>query len=183
MGCGCGKKKGPGIIRGGYKEDSEASGEPEEWGPSLWFVLHLYANRIGIIPELIEDYRLIMDMLINWLPNILPCNTCQEHCKQYLGSHPIDYWKTITNMNDLKNEIQVWLMNFHNDVRLRKSQPILISSIGQLQDEYNDKTLEECKIKIITDNVLFGIRTGKVKMDNWKRWLKQFNKLKIMLNL
>lgn len=182
-GCGCGKKKGPGIALGGFKEDSLASGEPEDWGPQLWFILHYFSIKIGKIPELIGDYRQGMKMIIDWLPTIIPCTTCQEHCKLYLSANSTEYWATISDMDTLKAAIQTWLIDFHNAVRTRKGQPIIITTLADLATEYDDKTLEECRIKTVADNVLFGIRTGKVKMDQWKRWLKQFNTLKIMLSL
>lgn len=180
-GCGCGKKKGPGII--GFKEDSQASGAPEDWGPSLWFILHLLAFRIGSIPELLNDYRLGMEMLITWLSTILPCETCQGHCREYLSDNPIGYWADIVDIAELKLHIQVWLMNFHNAVRARKGQVIMIHSVDELNAEYSGKVLEDCRMKVIADNVLFGVKTGKVKMANWKRWQIQFNKMKVMLGL
>jgi len=182
MPCGCGKKRGgPGIAN--FREPSEATGLPEDWGPSLWFILHLLAHRIGSIPELLNDYRLGMDMLINWLPFILPCEYCQEHCRTYLSENSISYWANITDINELKLHIQIWLMNFHNTVRSRKNQEIIINTIDDLNAEYTGKILEDCQIKVITDNILFGVKTGKVKMVNWKRWQIQFNKMKVMLGL
>jgi hypothetical protein len=124
-----------------------------------------------------------MDMLINWLPTILPCETCQEHSRTYLSENPIGYWADITDINELKLHIQIWLMNFHNTVRQRKGQPITINTIEELNAEYTGKILEDCQIKTVTDNVHYGIKTGKVKLINWKRWQIQFNKMKIMLGL
>jgi len=173
MGCGCGGKKGARIILDGTVGD----GNPTTWGPVLWSVLHIFAERMGT-PSIDTDQARELTQLINLLPAIIPCKECQAHSRVYIATHP---FQCITLTGEALNTyVRTWLLTFHNAVRSSKGQPIDITTLEQLAALYGPETIQSCQIQTIIANVSYGIRTGIVKQDNWKRWHIHFNRLKVL---
>jgi len=96
------------------------------WGPVLWKFLH------GICYN-IENKNVNLDReiyeLLSMLPLIIPCPVCQNHAKTHILEYPIP--------RDIR-EINIWLFTFHNRVRERKSQKIIISNMESYYKFYSD---------------------------------------------
>ena len=174
MGCGCAKRRGPITLVGA----DAADGNPDTWGPPLWTILHILAERIGL-SAMDADQNRDMSVLVNLLPASLPCSTCQGHMRQYIAMHPF----ILTGLlgADLRTYCQTWLLNFHNTVRTSKGQPIEITTLEELADLYGTEKIQDCQIQSVTSNVIYGIRMGLSKMDTWKRWNGIFQRLKVMV--
>jgi Erv1 / Alr family len=177
MGCGCGGKRGPVTLLDG----SVADGNPVVWGPVMWAVLHIFAERIGKsgVPSVDTDQARDFTFLINLLPAIIPCRECQAHSRTYLATHPFQIQSLLGNA--LSIHVRTWFLTFHNTVRESKGQSIDITTLEQLATLYSAEKIQTCQIQTIISNVAYGIRTGIVKQDNWKRWYVYFNRLKVLL--
>ena len=174
MGCGCGKRKGPVTLVGA----DAADGNPDTWGPPLWTILHIIAERIGI-SGMDADQSRDIGVLVNLLPAILPCSTCQGHMRQYIAMNPF----VVTGLvgADLRTYCRTWLLKFHNAVRTSKSQIVDILTLEQLGTLYGTEKIQACQIQTVSSNVIYGIRMGLSKMDAWKRWNGIFQRLKVMV--
>jgi hypothetical protein len=120
-----------------------------------------------------------INVLINLLPAILPCSTCQGHMRQYIAMNPF----VVTGLigADLRTYCRTWLLNFHNAVRTSKGQPIEITTLEQLAGLYGTEKIQDCQIQALSAHVIYGIRMGLSKMDTWKRWNGIFQRLKVMV--
>jgi hypothetical protein len=115
MGCGC-KKKGSEV------NFSEIPGVPqnEVWGPALWTILHVFAERLGAqtAPILADQEAQEIDYFVHLLPRALPCPVCQGHMLEYVRDHPFK-WNTLRGVA-LKNTVREWLWNFHEAVNAQR---------------------------------------------------------------
>jgi hypothetical protein len=177
MPCAC-KKKGNLLVLLG--EAGSADGDPEAWGPPLWSILHTLGHRIGQ-GAADSDQARAMEVLIHQLPSILPCTDCASHMRQYLVTYPFNCGKLIGSV--LTKYVREWLLTFHNSVRIRKFQPLEITTQEQLESLYGAETLQTCQITTLMANVTYGIRTGIIKADAWKRWVIHFNRLRVLTGL
>jgi len=176
MGCGCRGKKGPVTLLDG----SIADGNPDTWGPVMWAVLHIFGERIGKsgVASIDTDQARDLTFIINLLPAIIPCKECQSHSRVYLATNPFQCLALLGT--DLSTYVRTWLLTFHNTVRANKGQTVDITILEQLAELYGAEKLQTCQIQTIISHVAYGIRTGIVKQDNWKRWYVYFNRLKIL---
>ena len=76
--------------------------DPSYWGPAGWRFLKSRAE--AYVPEAKESYR----MLLESLPNTLPCESCRAHTKMYMNANPVDY-----------DNLGTWLAAFQEVVRAR----------------------------------------------------------------
>ena len=181
MSCASCARKRKGTPAAFFAEALAASGNPEHWGPALWSILHILANRCGRSGNLsldLDEAR-AFEFIIGNLPLILPCEECSSHARIYIAGNPLRCSER--KGGELAACIQTWLLNFHNAVRLRKHQAIEINTLEGLQAHYAGDAVDEGDMKVLTANVVFGVRTMLVKADNWKRWYTQFQKLRLVL--
>lgn len=177
MGCGCRGKRGPVTLLDG----SVADGNPDTWGPVVWAVLHIFAERIGTsgTASIDTDQARDFTFIINLLPAIIPCKECQSHSRVYIATNPFQIQNLLGNA--LSTYVRTWLLTFHNTVRTNKGQTIEVTTLEQLATLYGSEKIQSCQIQTIISHVAYGIRNGFVKQDNWKRWYVHFNRLKVLL--
>jgi hypothetical protein len=163
-----------------FADSIGASGNPNEWGPVLWNTLHVLAERCGNIhPSVDVEQARCFDYIINALPFILPCAECSEHARTYIASRP--FHSVGKTGRDLSGYVRMWLLEFHNTVRLRQGKPIEIKTLEDLAAHYAGDSFSDQDVKVIVNNVAFGIRMGLIKTDQWKRWTAQFSKLRLLV--
>ena len=178
MPCGCaGKRKGAATL---LAEARDADGRPEAWGPALWALLHLLAERIGTsgAPFLDTDQARDMEVVVTLLPLLIPCSECQAHCRSYFTANP---FTPLSVTSGLSAYIRTYLLKVHNAVRKSKGQEIEVTDLEGLTALYKDQTIQSCQIEAFGANVLYGIRNGLVKMDTWKRWISVYKRLKVLV--
>lgn len=180
MGCGC-KKKG---IASSYLigRDTNITGDPTEWGPILWKYLHCIAEKIGCTENTVidTDQASCVEFMITYLPNILPCTECQIHAKQYLVQNPLPHLKGLYG-RALKSTIRQWLLTFHNAVRTRAGQPIMILTEEQCSELYKNSFIARCEYNQLVDNVAYATRQTWVKIDLWKKWYMHSERLRVLI--
>jgi hypothetical protein len=163
-----------------FADSLAVSGNPNEWGPVFWNVLHILAERCGKgHPSVDADQARCFDFLITALPLVLPCAECSEHARTYIASRPFRCTGKVGV--ELSIYVRTWLLEFHNTVRLRQGKTIEIKTLEELAAHYEGDTITDEEIKLIVNNVTYGIRMSLVKMDNWKRWTTQFSKLRLFV--
>lgn len=178
MSCGCGKRR----------TDSELMIKPidstnvADWGPCMWYALHCMAEKVGrtTAKPIYQDQAFIFNWLIEFLPAILPCKVCQEHATDYIRLNPLRLWDSMRG-DEIRYMIQLWLINFHNTVRERNGLPIIINDPDACAQLYAGCTINPNFINDMSRYVTYAIQQGWVRMDIWKRWIVQFNKLKLII--
>ncbi len=180
MGCGCGKKR-EGSVQFIGKEGF-TSANPDEWGPILWKYLHCLAEKIGTTgnPIIDTDQATYLEYLINNLSSIIPCIECQKHINTYTLHTPLPTLKGLYG-ETLRTTARNWLLQFHNAVRIRKQQPIMISNLDQLTTQYSACTVQQCEITLFTQSVAYAVRQGWVKIDQWRKWYNFSERLKMLV--
>jgi hypothetical protein len=107
-----------------------------EWGPALWRILHTFVERIGkrgtvdVAPgdhiRHHQEYEIWMAFL-GIMGDVLPCNTCQAHFKEYTAGNPYAVPFTSGSGEGRRLAVRNWLWTFHNSVRTRKGQDCILS--------------------------------------------------------
>lgn len=159
----------------------DADGNPDTWGPSLWAILHRLAERVGRgDPSSNRDHAWHIEFLVHHLATVLPCETCQAHCRAYLKTHPFSCGDRVNE--DLSLYVRTWFFDFHNAVRASKSQPIEVAGVESLAAMYSS-SIQECDMNAFVAHVAYGVRIRIVKTDNWKRWITILKRFRLMLSL
>jgi hypothetical protein len=177
MGCGCGKSKehARAIVAGSVIDSIDV----DEWGPAYWHILHCLAHRIGGLDDPVNctDQARALEYLIAHLGYVIPCNECQSHALEYFRSNRL----TLVGLQGafLRNTAELWLLNFHNSVRLRNNQPIMVSTIAELAPIYDNCTIIMCTEDTLARSAKYAIDHGIVKAPAWKRWTTEYRKLKL----
>jgi hypothetical protein len=156
--------------------------DPQEWGPTLWLYLHCLASKIGTTGNSIidTDQANYMEYIITNLPNIIPCLECQSHATTYIKTHPLPTLKGLYK-DTLRTTTQEWLLKFHNTVRQRKGQPIIINTIEELNRTYNNCVVKQCEFTQLTQSVAYAVRQGWVKIDAWRKWYNFSERLRMLI--
>lgn len=89
--------------------------DPQIWGPSFWYVLHIITFGYPDEPSYI-DQRGYHDFFVN-LQYVIPCHKCRKHYTNHLQEHPIGPY-----LNTKYNLIK-WLVSLHNMVNRELQKP------------------------------------------------------------
>lgn len=99
---------------------SKTISKPRVWGPTTWMLFHTLAEKIK--EEYFSAYKnVILRFIIN-ICSCLPCPTCREDATQFLKKVNFNFIKT-------KNDLKIFLYNFHNRINKKTFKPIKGSSI------------------------------------------------------
>ena len=180
MPCNCGRKRQSGSVPDELAAPLLVQ-EPAEWGPTLWNYLHILTERLGTSgsPIVDTDQANYMESILQHLPHILPCNECQQHATQYLLDHPVPNLKGLYR-DSLRTSVRDWLFAFHQDVRQRKEQPILVTSPEECIAIYRDRTLPKADYNRFIQTVTAAIRQGWIRLDHWRKWYSHSEKMRIL---
>lgn len=180
MSCGCGKKN-TGTVHFMGQGNSEIP-DPIEWGPIVWKYLHCLNEKVGFSGNTIvdADQANYMEVLLSTLHLIIPCPECQAHAAQYISGNAIPSLRNLRG-EELRNTIRNWLFSFHNQVRIIKGQPILVSTPEACRDLYNGCFLPKCEYNHFVQNVAYAVRQNWVKIDNWRKWYSTSEKIRILI--
>ena len=178
MGCGCGRKNGPPLqMMGPDKQPLYL----DEWGPILWKYLHCLAEKMGTSGNSIvdTDQANYMETLLSMLPQVIPCTECQGHAAGYVTQHPVPSLKGLYG-EQLRNTVRAWLYTFHNAVRERKQQPILLNTVEECSATYQNCFLAKCDYSSFIQSVAAAVRQGWVRIEHWRKWYSNSERLRII---
>lgn len=178
MPCNCGRKRSSGseeIVSPLLVQ------EPTEWGPTLWSYLHALAERLGTSGSSIvdTDQATYMELLLQYLPRILPCNECQQHAATYIANHPPPALKGLYR-DALRLTARQWLFDFHQAVRQEKGQPTILGDSSECADLYQNRLIAKADYNRFVQTVTAAIRQGWIRMDEWRKWFSHSEKLRIL---
>lgn len=96
----------------------------KEWGPSLWTILHIMAEKLGKQPVelLASDEAREIVFILRLTEHIMPCEKCRKHYKEYLKKNPIDDFKDRRG-EFLRQAVRLWIWKLHNTVNESNAQP------------------------------------------------------------
>jgi len=179
MPCGCGKKR-TGTIHFMGQQNSDVP-EPEEWGPIVWKYLHCLTEKIGTTGNKIvdTDQANYMETLLTTLHLVIPCPECQAHAASYISSNPIPSLKGLYN-EQLRTTVRNWLFTFHNHIRTTKGRPIMLNSADECAGLYAGCFIPKCEYTLFVQNVAYAVRQGWVRVDNWRRWYSNSERMRII---
>jgi hypothetical protein len=100
--------------------------KPMKWGQPTWFLFHTLAEKVK--DEYFADIRVELLNIIYTICCNLPCPDCAKHATEYMNS--INF-----NTIQTKQDLQLMLFNFHNEVNRRKKFPEF--SIEKLNATYS----------------------------------------------
>lgn len=96
------------------------------WGPKLWEVMHTFSFSYPSSPSNIE--KTAAHNFYTSLGVLIPCKNCSQHCLQYVKHYP-------PKINS-RDELVMWVFDFHNEVNKRLNKRIY--TFEELQEKYND---------------------------------------------
>ena len=174
MPCSCSKKGGAAPLMG------KDSSEPEIWGPILWKYLHCIAENIGYSGNIMDtDQANYVYTIITSLHLIIPCQDCQSHTLSYITSNPFPILKDLHGVT-LRSTVSKWLFQFHNSVRNMKGQPIMLHTPEECA-QYTGNGISKSDYAIFVQSVTFAVRKGWVRIDNWRKWYSNSERLRIIV--
>lgn len=153
----------------------------EQWGPLVWKYLHIAAEKIGYgsNPILDADSANSIQLIITGLPDILPCTDCQNHARSYIQEH-----KFITkdlNGTRLRTYVREYLFTFHNTVRRRKGQPILVETPEACSALYASTVISNTDDKHFADYFRYALLYRIINSTKYMRWWDIFRRLRLSL--
>lgn len=82
-----------------------------KWGEPTWYLFHTMAEKVK--PEYFEEFKSELFDIIKTICNTLPCPNCAKHATDYMNKIYIHSVRT-------KEDLQLMLWRFHNEVNTRK---------------------------------------------------------------
>ena len=179
MPCACGKRKN-GTTDAAIEREANQLLLPTQWGPIMWKLLHIIAEKIGQSGNMITDMDQAnyVKALITSLPSILPCQECQSHAETYLATNP---FPVLTNMNGLamSNIVRIWLFTFHNHVRTMNEQEPLATP-EECHTLYAYQILSHADYTTLMECMIAATRQQWVRLDQWKKWYSVMERLRLL---
>jgi hypothetical protein len=147
-----------------------------EWGPPLWNILHICAEKSGKQ----SSHMLHIDEIRAWIQvlqlveAILPCALCQKHYKEWIAKYPIKKFLDIHTPQIFHEVICKWLWKLHDTVNTQRG----IEGPGQNEAMllYKDKGSHELQqdleklLEILQRAILLRLVDG-AYVREWKRRL------------
>lgn len=185
MSCGCGKKKriigafGQAIKDSDYEYVTSLS--PTDWGPLLWKLLHIMGEHVGksSTPTLDRDEAIMIDFIIQGLPSVLPCPECAQHAREYVRLHPSTKVKNLVGAA-LTDWTRNYFFDFHNSVLTQQNRQLVYTEPAQIIPVYSSVIFQKCDTEQLIEYFAFGVHSGIIKGDIYKRWVAQLNRLRLI---
>lgn len=117
------------------------------WGPALWKLLHLFAERIGTIPSHPSEKQLWIGLLNN-LRYTLPCVLCRTHYSNYISTY------AFPNMD--RESVRRWLYELHSWVNEQLGKPNI--SYDDLESIYNQPISLSQELDLLSAQGVLAVR-------------------------
>jgi hypothetical protein len=153
------------------------------WGPALWFILHVAAEKVGRNPiaALQVDEVRELEMLVRSFPFTLPCPNCQRHSYEYMQAHPITWGKL--KGPDATPVIRQWFFDFHNHVNGAKTEPTAAFAIEDVESKYAHVTSVSDESITVLLEIHKAINHNWVKHDAAQRFKRHLGILRGFLGI
>jgi hypothetical protein len=143
--------------------------ESDHWGPPLWSILHILAERGGRAVATLyqEDEKRQWISLIQLLPKMIPCPMCRQHCEEWLIFRPITDLKNIAYTN-YYSWLTTWVYDFHESVNNRTGKPSFDKSL--LAATYGPLSIKGT-LQVLKPHIETAIRLTGLTILPWNKWL------------
>jgi hypothetical protein len=148
----------------------------EDWGPTLWAILHGFAEHSGGK----EDERQLWIVLLEGLPKIVPCPECAKHITVWLRTHPVNIILRKLPITELYSWVTGYLFELHEDVNRRLGKPSFPKSA--LKETYSSLDLQ-VKLESLKRYLEKLISISGTGMLSWKTWEGNVLRLLTLYNL
>ena len=140
----------------------------DNWGPSLWQILHGLAEKGGksLNPSFRDEEKRQWILLIELLPKIIPCPMCREHAQEWILKHPIKPIKDV-GQDELYDWLRDWVYTFHESVNLRTNKPSFNKAL--LQQTYGNININHV-FRSMKPFIEKAIRLSGVTLLPWQKW-------------
>ena len=140
----------------------------DNWGPSLWQIMHALAERGGkvITPSFREDEKRQWILFIEIMPKMIPCPNCREHAQEWILKNPITAIKEI-GTSEMHDWLTTWVYNFHEDVNRRTGKPSFDKAL--LQQTYGHINIVSV-FKAMKPFIENAIRLSGITLIPWQKW-------------
>jgi len=146
-----------------------------DWGPILWKMLHGLADKYATTNMYTDEVNL-WKKLFPLTGDIIPCDICRAHYKEYIATHPVVSFFTMTKL-DAAIAIQTWLWNLHNEINVENSKPIF--PFQDLHVTYGNINLTDMFQQL--DAVMKrALEANGVSFLKWKAWIVVYKTLTSM---
>jgi hypothetical protein len=174
--CSC-QKGNQELTRQVQVTQQRAAISNDQWGPILWKFLHIAAEKSYSPKDFIDDVIVgnLWNSIIQKLPNVLPCPDCQSHARRYLDDHPFN--ATDKRGKDLQTYVREYLFAFHTDVRSRKGQPVLVSTIEDCQQLYESQEYTQFNTDTLMTYFRIATKYQVVQTMTFNRWKMNYDRL------
>ena len=172
--CECGK----GFVMAPYLTELTV----EQWGPTVWKLLHIIATRVGKGDAMIDaDAANGLYFTINRLYEVLPCQECQRHARTYIAEHKFNP-RGLEGVA-LRSYVEQWLLDFHNAVRARKSQPIIVGNVEEYEALWSAQRFLPCDDEALTLYFNYGKMFKIIDLVKFTSWFNQLKRLRLLLGV
>ena len=146
-----------------------------EWGPTLWNILHTMAERSGRIGNtyLQADERRAWPLFVKTLAGVIPCPYCRDHFSDYIKLHP---FVLPDGYYDFHEYIRLWFYDLHEDVNKRLEKASF--PFSQLATTYTNGGSVKPWCHDLEKVVMRAIKMGGVSLFAWNAWLKEVKMLR-----
>jgi hypothetical protein len=153
----------------------------DNWGPSLWTILHALAERGGkvVIPSFRDDEKRQWILLIEILPKVIPCENCRNHAQQWILRNPIKAIKEVSH-DEMYDWITSWVYEFHEDVNRRTGKSSFDKAL--LQQTYGSVNVSDT-YKSMKPFIETAIRLSGITLMPWQNWTNYLRMLSSLYGL
>ena len=177
--CGKGRKKGnPGAA----VEELNLP-QPSIWGPALWTILHVAAEKAGqnaVIGIRADEVR-ELEMLVRSFPQALPCAVCQQHAKEYISTHKMT-WSGKTGP-EIQDQIRRWFYDFHDHVNRTKSSPTISIPYEDVEQTYSGVSNVALFANTINEQITGALNFNIVKHEAARRFRRHLGSLRSFIGI
>jgi hypothetical protein len=155
---------------------------PLLWGAPLWRILYALTEHLGNNSQNYTKEARSITFLIGNLGAVLPCKECQRHYHNYYYSQKISViWYKLVG-EDIKKIPREWLWKLHNSIRKRNGQPIIVTSIEQLDSMYKGAKISKEDLDIFYKCAKSAIEIGIINEQTFDLWWNKLNDLIVNTN-
>ena len=117
----------------------ESIEDPEVWGPSFWFVVHLGTIQYPTNPSPFWKGR--MKQFITSFPIMVPCESCRDHAIAFIERN----WNNIDAIVSSRNNVFEFFVKMHNMVNKKLNKPEM--TISDAYKKYSPSSVLVHKMK------------------------------------
>lgn len=155
--------------------DQPAYPQNDEWGPLLWKILHVIAEKSGKQSNIYmrEDEKRAWPLFIKYFGPMIPCPFCRDHYNEWAGTHPFNLPNDYALWQDY---IKRYFYDLHEMVNARLEKPSF--SYDQLTATYGSEKSIKDTLRALDLLQQRAIKMGGINLFSWDNWLKPMKMLR-----